>query len=77
MVTARTFTGFMLGAALGALTTAMTTHTNVQHAQQRGVTKGQCSVMRWYIETGALDALAVRTTREAYPKLCKGEEALR
>lgn len=77
MVSARTFTGFMIGAAIGALATATTTHTNVQHAQARGVMKGQCSVMRWYIETGALDALAVKTTRDAYPKLCKGEEALR
>lgn len=77
MVSRRTFTGFMVGAALGALTTAITTHTNVERATGEGLKAGQCSTMRWYVETGALDALAVKTTRDVYPKLCKGEEALR
>lgn len=71
---------YLLGTALGVLGgiigTSVANHGRDVTAHIRGIKAGQCSVMRWDIQTKSLRPDAERATRSVYADICKNEEPL-
>ena len=65
--------GLVIAALCGVALSGCTDETKLQAAEARGVQRGQCSMMWWYMKTDGLKPDAAEVAKLSYPGMCEEE----